>query len=150
MSALCCKLRSAEKYLFGREIEPISDDDGQEGAETIQNRHNRDLDDAMDPALDVFRCFLDISFSVMPRAFGVRVCLCSMCALAHESFLVVIEEVGGFEGFGYEEDATKGPDHRDDTFDNVEPASFVNKRYSGCMKAQTHHLHPDHPATPFI
>jgi hypothetical protein len=104
----------------------------------------------MDPALDVFRCFLDISFSVMPRAFGVRVSLCPMCALAHEGFLVLIEKVGSFEGFGYEENAAKGPDYRDDTFDNVEPASFVNKRYSGCMNAQTHHLHPDHPATPFI
>jgi len=75
----------------------------------------------MHPTLDVFRCFLDISFSVMTRALRVGVGLCSMCALAHESLFIVIEEVGGFEGLGDEEYATGCPYYSDDTLNNVKP-----------------------------
>jgi len=73
-----------------------------------------------------------------------------MCALAHESLLVVIKEVGGFEGFGDEEDATGGPDNGDDTLNNVKPVSYISQRVIKCAKAAAYHLHPDHPATPFM
>jgi len=73
----------------------------------------------MHPALDILRCFFDISFPIMTRALRVGVGLCSMCALAHESLLVVIEEVGGFEGLRDKEDATGCPYYGDDTLDHV-------------------------------
>jgi len=44
-----------------------------------------------------------------------------MCALAHESLFIVIEEVGGFEGLGDEEYATGCPYYSDDTLNNVKP-----------------------------
>jgi len=73
-----------------------------------------------------------------------------MCTLAHESLLVVIEEVGGFEGLGDEEDATGCPDDGDNALDNVKPVSCISPRVIKCAKAATYHLHPDHPATPFM
>ena len=84
----------------------------------------------------------------MTGALRVGVRLCSMCALAHESLLVVIEEVGGFEGFGDQEDATDCPNNGNDTLDNVKPACALV--LIKCAKAATYHLHPDHPATPFM
>lgn len=86
----------------------------------------------------------------MTRALRVGVSLCSMCALAHEGFLVVIEEVSCLEGFGDKKDATECPYHGDDTLDNIEPVSLVSLQAIEVAKAVTYHLHPDHPATPFM
>jgi hypothetical protein len=106
-------------YLFGGEVEPIPDNDGQECAEPIQNCDNRDLDDTMDPALDVVSGFLNIGFPVMSRAFRVRVRLCSMCALAHEYLFVIVKEVRCFERFRNKNYATKRPDNCDDTLNDI-------------------------------
>ena len=86
----------------------------------------------------------------MTRALRVGVGLCSMCALAHESLLVVIKEVGGFEGFGDQEDATGCPDNGDYALDNIKPVSCISLKVIKVAKGANYHLHPDHPATPFM
>jgi len=86
----------------------------------------------------------------MTRALRIGVCLCSMCALAHESLLVVIEEICCLEGFGDEEDATGCPYYGDDAFNNIKPVLCISPKVIKVAKAETHHLHPDHPATPFM
>jgi len=68
----------------------------------------------------------------MTRALRIGVDLCSMCALAHESLLIVVEEVGGFEGFGDQEDATGCPYYGDDAFNNIKPVSYVSLDHQSC------------------
>jgi hypothetical protein len=99
----------AYTYLLGREFETIPNDDRQECAEAVKNGNDRDLDDAMDPALDILGCFLNICFAVMARSLRVGVCLCSVCTLTHQRLLFFVEEVGCLEILGNEKDTTRRP-----------------------------------------
>jgi hypothetical protein len=58
-------------HLFRRVLEAVSDDDGEEGAEAVEDGYNCDLDEAVDPAFDVFCGFFDVGFCDVAGAAGV-------------------------------------------------------------------------------
>lgn len=88
-------------YLFDRVAKPVSNNDGQECAETVKDSHHSDLNATMKPALDIFGGFFDIRFTVMAGPLGVRVSLRTSRSLSHDLPLLLIEEVCCFEILGH-------------------------------------------------
>jgi hypothetical protein len=74
-----------------------------------------------------------------------------MRALTHEYLFVIVKEVRCFERFRNKKYATKRPDNCNDTLNDIKPVFRVGQKSTmEDMMALTYHLHPAHPATPFI
>lgn len=112
-------MKGRKAHLNGRVVEPILDDYRQEGPESIQNRHNSDLDASMYPTLDILRSFLNIGFTIVAGA--ARICFGSFSSSSHNGLLIVIQEVGCLVVLRHNEYADEGPDDGYDAFDDVKP-----------------------------
>lgn len=107
------------------EVEAVFQDDGEEGAEAVEDGDDADLDAAVEPGLDVLGGHFDVVPFVVACAAGVFF----HCggAVPHYDAVLFGEEVGGFEVLGNQEAAAAGPDEGDDAFDYVKPDGLLGK-----------------------
>lgn len=109
----------------------------------VENGNDADLDDAVEPALDILSCLFNVFHGVMSRSTAVG--FGDLGAVAHDDFVFFVEEVGCFVVFGHDVDADCCVDDGDDAFDDVEP---IWSDVAAVKVANNYHRHPAMPAVP--
>jgi len=92
-----------------------------EGKLTIKDRDDTDLDNAVEPALNVLGSEQDILLRVVTRPVAITVSFRKLGTTLHDGFVFVVQEVRRLVVLRDSEDTSESEENCDDAFENVKP-----------------------------